>query len=127
MAEKHPITGDPRVNGFNYGAPLPIVPGDPLYHDAERLSDRLLHIKREASQRAWRLDMALRDYRHACTVDERAKAGEVLGTVYRDLVKFSPLDMGPADTGNYSFEQLSALGDRPMHKGYSPDYRPCNA
>lgn len=108
------MANDPRKEGFNYGAPLPIPAGLGIYDDAMRLSERLNDVARQASQRAWALDMAIRDVRHACSAEERAFAMQRLTEGYADLVRFSPVK--PEDpTPNYSHEELANVGELERH------------
>ena len=100
---------DPRKRGFNYGAPLPIPAGYAPYDDALRLSERLRDVAHEASARAWKLDMAIRDYRHAVTAQERVNAQTKMLAVYTAVIAFStvtPEDPRP----DYPFADIANIG-----------------
>ena len=72
------IETDPRANGHNYGAPLPISSlseVDQSFVAASEAIAREINTARTAiGKSAWALDMLLRDVRHACTKDEQARA-----------------------------------------------------
>lgn len=85
------MSDDPRNSGFNHGAPKPVPAGFGVFDDATRLHERLDDVWQAAHDRAWRLNMALRDVRRAVTASERAVAGERLKTLYTELVRFSPV------------------------------------
>lgn len=67
---------DPRELGFNYGRALPISNPDEkrLFETYSGLADAARNRALEASNRSWKLDMALRDIRHSVTVEERDEA-----------------------------------------------------
>jgi hypothetical protein len=101
------MTQDPKKVGFNYGAALG-APRDTDYDRGVRLFERLTAIAHAASDRAWRLNMRLRDVRHACDYVEQASALATLFTATQELSKFSPET--PEDpTPNYSFEELASI------------------
>jgi hypothetical protein len=112
---------DPRANGYNYGAPLPIPSGFGLFNDSLALADRLRDISHEAGDRSWRIDMAVRDVRHACTPGERHKATEALRTVYEALSRFSPSPGSDDPRPDYSFESLAGIAKTPYQKDAADD------
>ena len=72
------MTSDPRAAGFNYSTGWGSHPKPPIYLEALRLSRRLNATALDASQRAWTLEMALRDVRLATTGVEKAVAVQAL-------------------------------------------------
>jgi hypothetical protein len=105
--DPEPEQTDPRWRGFNYGAALPVPTTDGVYNLAHDLAERLRAVSHEASDRAWRIDMAVRDYRHATTAAERDAARKTLANVYADLYRYAPL-ADPPDASNYTFAELKA-------------------
>lgn len=102
------MTRDPRNDGFYYGGALPVPAGFGVYDDAVRLAEKLARQNQEASARQWRLDMAIRDVRHACTALERAtflaKLTDVLKATRQELGD-KPQDPAP----NYTFDELAKV------------------
>jgi hypothetical protein len=76
---------DPRARGFNYGAPVPIDNSDTVYRSALALGSRLHDIAHQANDHSWRLDRAVRDYRHATSHPERTAARIKLNNIYNEL------------------------------------------
>lgn len=105
----------PLRKGFNYGAPLPLPSPDTsdgkLFADATDLADRLGGFAMEASRRHWRLTMALRTLRLACTEREAKVATDNLRTAYADLYRFSPDHQPNGDPSpNPTFADFASIG-----------------
>jgi hypothetical protein len=107
---------DPKANGFNYGAALPYAPQEIALF--EEYASHLRNVAHTASARAWRLDMAIRDFRHATTAIERNDARVTLHHCYSNLMRETfdrPSEANPPaphddPTPNYSFDEIAAIG-----------------
>ena len=101
---------DARHGGnYNYGAPLKIASDDKLFADGTALCNALRTIQHDAGDRHWRIEMALRDYCHACTSSERTAAAAKLNIAIDELAHFAPTTGGDP-TPNYTFIELAAIG-----------------
>jgi len=65
---------DPRSIGFNYGSSWGAQPKPPVYHAAMKVAFVLQRQAREISDKAWRLEMVIRNVRLAGTARERTRA-----------------------------------------------------
>ncbi|MDB5580968.1 MAG: hypothetical protein JWR80_6144 [Bradyrhizobium sp.] len=65
---------DPRSLGFNYGSSWGTQPKPPVYHAAVKVAFTLQRQAREISDKAWRLEMVIRNVRLAGTAAERTQA-----------------------------------------------------
>lgn len=83
---------DPRVNGFNYGAALGKPDGE-LYAEAQRFASDMGEAAMKLSHHAWALEMALREARNACSVEEQHTALHALAQA-RILAEADTLTIG---------------------------------
>lgn len=81
-------TSPQRAAGFNYGAPLPYDPLNPIIRDGHIIAAQLSIKAQEASRLAWAHEMATRAYRIAETAEEREAAAirlAALNSQYKGL------------------------------------------
>jgi hypothetical protein len=65
---------DPRSLGFNYGSSWGNRPKPAVYHEAMKVAFILQRQAREISDKAWQLEMVIRNVRLAGTATERTQA-----------------------------------------------------
>ena len=80
---------DPHTLGFNYSSGWGHEPKPPVFHTAMKLCQFFTTQAREASDRAWSLEMALRDVRLATLGCEKASA---VARLELELAKHLPPD-----------------------------------
>jgi hypothetical protein len=76
---------DPRTAGFNYGRALGAPKGNAAYDEAVRHTQALGDVAMKFSAAQWRLEMATREVRNACSPEEQITALHELAVIRAEV------------------------------------------